>query len=203
MNFASFGRTCLVWSQVGYRVRWASSEIFVGRCDAQHHPTQKNIWGCWVLNVGLCVWLYCCLTDIFTFFVEFVILRDEKWGGNKTYTSYGDLEKDFAEQVICGTAPGSEGLGLLALVLQTPVSSPVFRRKICVISKLYFTLRCLEKNFLLFCILSRAGPRVTEMDDLKLYFISFIYQEYMQVRLIQTQMFSYNFHQNNIGPVCI
>ncbi|KAG8142968.1 hypothetical protein E2320_000265, partial [Naja naja] len=29
---------------------------------------------------------------------EFVILRDEKWGGNKTYTSYGDLEKDFAEQ---------------------------------------------------------------------------------------------------------
>ncbi|KAM3830080.1 tyrosine--tRNA ligase, cytoplasmic isoform 4-T4 [Vipera latastei] len=31
---------------------------------------------------------------------EFVILRDEKWGGNKTYTSYGDLEKDFAEQVV-------------------------------------------------------------------------------------------------------
>uniref|UniRef100_A0A8C5SHA7 Tyrosine--tRNA ligase n=1 Tax=Laticauda laticaudata TaxID=8630 RepID=A0A8C5SHA7_LATLA len=31
---------------------------------------------------------------------EFVILRDERWGGNKTYTSYGDLEKDFAEQVV-------------------------------------------------------------------------------------------------------
>ncbi|ETE57734.1 Tyrosyl-tRNA synthetase, cytoplasmic, partial [Ophiophagus hannah] len=31
---------------------------------------------------------------------EFVILRDEKWGGNKTYTSYGDLEKDFAEQLL-------------------------------------------------------------------------------------------------------
>ncbi|XP_015667133.1 tyrosine--tRNA ligase, cytoplasmic [Protobothrops mucrosquamatus] len=31
---------------------------------------------------------------------EFVILRDEKWGGNKTYTSYEDLEKDFAEQVV-------------------------------------------------------------------------------------------------------
>ncbi|XP_053255050.1 tyrosine--tRNA ligase, cytoplasmic [Podarcis raffonei] len=31
---------------------------------------------------------------------EFVILRDEKWGGNKTYTHYGDLEKDFADQVV-------------------------------------------------------------------------------------------------------
>uniref|UniRef100_A0ABM5ESC6 Tyrosine--tRNA ligase n=1 Tax=Pogona vitticeps TaxID=103695 RepID=A0ABM5ESC6_9SAUR len=31
---------------------------------------------------------------------EFVILRDEKWGGNKTYRNYEDLEKDFAEQVV-------------------------------------------------------------------------------------------------------
>lgn len=31
---------------------------------------------------------------------EFVILRDEKWGGNKTYTSYQDLEKDFADEVV-------------------------------------------------------------------------------------------------------
>lgn len=31
---------------------------------------------------------------------EFVILRDEKWGGNKTYTAYLDLEKDFAAEVI-------------------------------------------------------------------------------------------------------
>lgn len=31
---------------------------------------------------------------------EFVILREEKWGGNKTYTAYETLEKDFAEQVV-------------------------------------------------------------------------------------------------------
>ncbi|XP_054115077.1 tyrosine--tRNA ligase, cytoplasmic isoform X2 [Callithrix jacchus] len=31
---------------------------------------------------------------------EFVILRDEKWGGNKTYTVYMDLEKDFAAEVV-------------------------------------------------------------------------------------------------------
>ncbi|XP_054855586.1 tyrosine--tRNA ligase, cytoplasmic [Eublepharis macularius] len=31
---------------------------------------------------------------------EFVILRDEKWGGNKTYISYGELEKDFADEVV-------------------------------------------------------------------------------------------------------
>ncbi|XP_056651277.1 tyrosine--tRNA ligase, cytoplasmic [Monodelphis domestica] len=31
---------------------------------------------------------------------EFVILRDEKWGGNKTYTAYSELEKDFANQVV-------------------------------------------------------------------------------------------------------
>lgn len=31
--------------------------------------------------------------------VEFVILRDEKWGGNKTYTVYLELEKDFAAEV--------------------------------------------------------------------------------------------------------
>ncbi|CAK7321320.1 tyrosine--tRNA ligase, cytoplasmic [Vulpes vulpes] len=31
---------------------------------------------------------------------EFVILRDEKWGGNKTYTVYLDLEKDFADEVV-------------------------------------------------------------------------------------------------------
>ncbi|KAM9242688.1 tyrosine--tRNA ligase, cytoplasmic [Dugong dugon] len=31
---------------------------------------------------------------------EFVILRDEKWGGNKTYTAYFDLEKDFADEIV-------------------------------------------------------------------------------------------------------
>ncbi|NXL60865.1 SYYC protein, partial [Chordeiles acutipennis] len=31
---------------------------------------------------------------------EFVVLREEKWGGNKTYTAYETLEKDFAEQVV-------------------------------------------------------------------------------------------------------
>ncbi|XP_068015324.1 tyrosine--tRNA ligase, cytoplasmic [Melanerpes formicivorus] len=31
---------------------------------------------------------------------EFVVLREEKWGGNKTYTDYEGLEKDFAEQVV-------------------------------------------------------------------------------------------------------
>ncbi|XP_004603635.1 tyrosine--tRNA ligase, cytoplasmic [Sorex araneus] len=31
---------------------------------------------------------------------EFVILRDEKWGGNKTYTAYLDLEKDFAAEIV-------------------------------------------------------------------------------------------------------
>lgn len=33
---------------------------------------------------------------------EFVVLREEKWGGNKTYTAYEALEKDFAEQVSAG-----------------------------------------------------------------------------------------------------
>ncbi|NWU98657.1 SYYC protein, partial [Upupa epops] len=31
---------------------------------------------------------------------EFVVLREEKWGGNQTYTAYETLEKDFAEQVV-------------------------------------------------------------------------------------------------------
>ncbi|XP_065713161.1 tyrosine--tRNA ligase, cytoplasmic [Patagioenas fasciata] len=31
---------------------------------------------------------------------EFVVLREEKWGGNKTYTAYEALEKDFADQVV-------------------------------------------------------------------------------------------------------
>ncbi|XP_009876061.1 PREDICTED: tyrosine--tRNA ligase, cytoplasmic, partial [Apaloderma vittatum] len=31
---------------------------------------------------------------------EFVVLREEKWGGNKTYTAYETLEKDFAEQIV-------------------------------------------------------------------------------------------------------
>ena len=31
-----------------------------------------------------------------------MILREEKWGGNKTYTAYEALEKDFAEQVSAG-----------------------------------------------------------------------------------------------------
>lgn len=43
------------------------------------------------LAVSLLVWIL--------FITEFVILRDEKWGGNKTYTAYLDLEKDFADEV--------------------------------------------------------------------------------------------------------
>lgn len=31
---------------------------------------------------------------------EFVIKRDEKWGGNKIYTTYEDLEKDFADEQV-------------------------------------------------------------------------------------------------------
>lgn len=31
--------------------------------------------------------------------LEFVIKRDPKWGGNKVYTSYEEVEKDFAEEV--------------------------------------------------------------------------------------------------------
>lgn len=37
---------------------------------------------------------------LFPLRAEFVILRDEKWGGNKTYTNYLDLEKDFADEVV-------------------------------------------------------------------------------------------------------
>ncbi|XP_012875971.1 PREDICTED: tyrosine--tRNA ligase, cytoplasmic [Dipodomys ordii] len=37
---------------------------------------------------------------LFSLKSEFVILRDDKWGGNKTYTSYLDLEKDFAAEVV-------------------------------------------------------------------------------------------------------
>lgn len=44
------------------------------------------------LSVSLLAWIL--------FLTEFVILRDEKWGGNKTYTAYLDLEKDFADEVI-------------------------------------------------------------------------------------------------------
>ena len=46
------------------------------------------------LSVSLLAWI--------VFLTEFVILRDEKWGGNKTYTAYLDLEKDFADEVIPG-----------------------------------------------------------------------------------------------------
>lgn len=44
------------------------------------------------LSMSLLTWIL--------FLTEFVILRDEKWGGNKTYTAYTDLEKDFAAEVI-------------------------------------------------------------------------------------------------------
>lgn len=38
------------------------------------------------------------LNDVF-FFSEFVIKRDPKWGGNKVYTDYEEVEKDFAAEV--------------------------------------------------------------------------------------------------------
>lgn len=31
--------------------------------------------------------------------LEFVIKRDPKWGGDNVYTSYEEVEKDFAEEV--------------------------------------------------------------------------------------------------------
>ncbi|KAG9493003.1 hypothetical protein GDO78_001110 [Eleutherodactylus coqui] len=40
---------------------------------------------------------------------EFVVLRDEKYGGNKTYTDYDALEKDFAEEVAPKTQNKSNG----------------------------------------------------------------------------------------------
>lgn len=30
---------------------------------------------------------------------EFVIKRDEKWGGDRVYAEYEEVEKDFAEEV--------------------------------------------------------------------------------------------------------
>lgn len=32
-------------------------------------------------------------------FSEFVIKRDPKWGGDKVYTHYEEVEKDFAAEV--------------------------------------------------------------------------------------------------------
>lgn len=32
--------------------------------------------------------------------LEFVIKRDPKWGGDKVYTVYEDVEKAFAEEVL-------------------------------------------------------------------------------------------------------
>ncbi|KAK6474304.1 tyrosine--tRNA ligase [Huso huso] len=37
---------------------------------------------------------------IFPLHSEFVIMKDAKWGGDKTYTVFGDLEKDFAEELV-------------------------------------------------------------------------------------------------------
>lgn len=33
------------------------------------------------------------------FSLEFVVKRDPKWGGDKVYTSYEEVETDFAEEV--------------------------------------------------------------------------------------------------------
>ncbi|XP_048848487.1 tyrosine--tRNA ligase, cytoplasmic [Brienomyrus brachyistius] len=37
---------------------------------------------------------------LFPLHSEFVIKRDEKWGGNRVYTVYEEVEKDFAEELI-------------------------------------------------------------------------------------------------------
>lgn len=34
---------------------------------------------------------------------EFSIKRDPKWGGDKKYTDFEEVEKDFAEEVCCRT----------------------------------------------------------------------------------------------------
>lgn len=41
---------------------------------------------------------------IYSFSLEFVIKRDPKWGGDKVYTSFEDVEKEFAEEVGGGRA---------------------------------------------------------------------------------------------------
>lgn len=33
--------------------------------------------------------------------LEFSIKRDPKWGGDKKYTEFEEVEKDFAEEVSC------------------------------------------------------------------------------------------------------
>lgn len=37
-------------------------------------------------------------------FVEFCIKKDPKWGGDKTYTEFEEVEKDFANEVEEGSA---------------------------------------------------------------------------------------------------
>lgn len=41
------------------------------------------------------------LNDVsyFFFFLEFAIKRDPKWGGDKVYTDYEEVERDFAAEV--------------------------------------------------------------------------------------------------------
>lgn len=34
------------------------------------------------------------------FFLEFCIKRDSKWGGDRVYTVFEDVEKDFAAEVL-------------------------------------------------------------------------------------------------------
>lgn len=38
---------------------------------------------------------------LFFWVSEFSIKRDPKWGGDKKYTDFEEVEKDFAEEVCC------------------------------------------------------------------------------------------------------
>lgn len=40
-----------------------------------------------------------CVPTLVFCFSEFVIKRDPKWGGDKVYTDYEEVEKDFAAEV--------------------------------------------------------------------------------------------------------
>lgn len=37
--------------------------------------------------------------NVYVCILEFCVKRDPKWGGDKTYTQFEEVEKDFAEEV--------------------------------------------------------------------------------------------------------
>lgn len=49
--------------------------------------------------------------------LEFSIKRDTKWGGDKNYTKFEEVEKDFAEEVCCRSFLFLEPFHVFPLVL--------------------------------------------------------------------------------------